>query len=90
MMPMSPSYEGSKQVLNPGDSVLYYTDGVTEAMNETEDQYDDIRPLKNFLSSNSASTAKSFIGKLIADMNDFTGVTPQSDDITALYLKKNK
>ena len=29
-----------------------------------------------------------FINELIADVNDFTGSTPQSDDITALYLMK--
>lgn len=79
-------YESLKSNLNPGDSALFYTDGVTEAMNEKEEEYDDIRPLRDFLSSNSVPTAKDFINNLIADLNDFTSGTPQSDDITALYL----
>jgi len=79
-------YESSKSLLKPGDSALFYTDGVTEAMNVKEEEYDDIRPLKDFLISNNTSTAKIFIQNLIADLNDFTSDTPQSDDITALYL----
>jgi sigma-B regulation protein RsbU (phosphoserine phosphatase) len=90
MMREAPPYQSTKFILKPGDSVLYYTDGVTEAMNEKEEQYDDLRPLKNFLSSNKTHTARDFIDELIADVNDFTGSTPQSDDITALYLLKSE
>jgi sigma-B regulation protein RsbU (phosphoserine phosphatase) len=82
-------YESSTWALKPGDSVFFYTDGVTEAMNEREEEYEDLRPIKNFLVSNKVLTAKNFINELIADINDFTGATPQSDDITALYLLKN-
>lgn len=88
MMQMSFPYQSSKWILNPGDSVFFYTDGVTEAMNEREEQYDDIRPIKNFLTSTNHVAAKNFIETLISDINEFTGATPQSDDITALYLLK--
>jgi len=88
MMRMAFPYESVKSVLKPGDSVLFYTDGVTEAMNEREEEYDDIRPLKDFLISNNTSGAKTFIEDLLTDLQVFTGDTPQSDDITALYLVK--
>jgi sigma-B regulation protein RsbU (phosphoserine phosphatase) len=88
MMRESFPYKSVKSVLKPGDRVFFYTDGVTEAMNERDEQYDDIRPIKDFLISNKTSTAKDFITELMADMNDFTGETSQSDDITALYLVK--
>jgi len=88
MVPMAIPYVSSKTVLKAGDSVLYYTDGVTEAMNEKQEEYDDIRSLKNFLNSQKASTAQNTISELIADLGNFTGNTPQSDDITALYLSK--
>lgn len=89
MMDLPFPYESSKSILQPGDSILFYTDGVTEAMNDKEEEYDDIRPLKDFLVKHSAVTARNFIDDLLADLNDFTGDTPQSDDITALYLTKN-
>jgi len=88
MMQMAFPYESSKSILKPGDSILLYTDGVTEAMNDKEEEYDDIRPLKDFLISHSAITAKNFIDELMDDLHKFTGDTPQSDDITALYLTK--
>ena len=55
-------------------------------MNELEEEYDDIRPLKDFFISNQSQTANKFIKDLLADVYNFTGETPQSDDITALYL----
>ncbi|KAA3614835.1 MAG: serine/threonine-protein phosphatase [Calditrichaeota bacterium] len=88
MMQMAFPYESSESVLNPGDSILFYTDGVTEAMNEEEEEYEDHRPLKDFLTSNSPPDAKSFIDVLMEDLHNFTGSTPQSDDITALYLSR--
>ncbi len=88
MMRMAFPYESSKTILKAGDSVLFYTDGVTEAMNEKEEEYDDIRPLKNFLIANKATAAENFITNLMKDLQNFTGDTEQSDDITALYLAK--
>ena len=89
MMDMAFPYESSKSILHPGDSILFYTDGVTEAMNDKEEEYDEMRPLKDFLVKHSAVSARNFIDDLLADLNDFTGDTPQSDDITALYLTKD-
>jgi len=86
MMGMPFPYKSSESQLNSGDKLLLYTDGVTEAMNEKEEEYEDHRPLKNFLISSTASTTKEFIKTLMDDLHDFTGPTPQSDDITALYL----
>lgn len=88
MIRVPPPYGSIKWILKPGDSVFFYTDGVTEAMNEKEEQYDDIRPITKFLEKSKAKTAQYFIEELITDMNDFTSSTPQSDDITALYLMK--
>jgi serine phosphatase RsbU (regulator of sigma subunit) len=86
MMEMAIPYESTISEINPGDRLLLYTDGVTEAMNEHEEEYDDVRPLKSFLISNQSPTAKFFIEDLMTDVQNFTGETPQSDDITALYL----
>ena len=88
MMRMAFPYESSTTVLNKGDSILFYTDGVTEAMNEDEEEYDDLRPLKNFLITNSDTSAEIFITQLLKDLEEFTGETEQSDDITALYITK--
>ena len=82
-------YESSKLVLNPGDRIFFYTDGVTEAMNEREEEYNNIKPITNFLTASTAANAKIFIDDLMDDIDNFTGSTPQSDDITALIVMKN-
>jgi phosphoserine phosphatase RsbU/P len=89
MMGMDFPYTSEKLILKPGESVLLYTDGVTEAMNYKEEEYDDIRPLKKFYAKHKSLGSQEFINLLIDDIQEFTGNTPQSDDITALYLRCN-
>ena len=62
-----------------------FTDGIPEAMNELEDEYSDER-LEEFYLNNCFNSASEFINNLVADVKSFTKDTPQSDDITALYL----
>jgi sigma-B regulation protein RsbU (phosphoserine phosphatase) len=73
-------------VLGPGEALLLYTDGVTEAMNPSETLYSDQR-LERFLASNRGSALRQIIGDLVSDVRRFAGQAPQSDDITALALR---
>ena len=52
-----------------------------------EEMYDDDR-LETFLLKNRSKPATEFIEELIGDVGKFVGKAPQSDDITALYLKR--
>jgi len=83
-------YTSQKTVLNPGEQLLLYTDGVTEAMNLQEEEYDDVIGLTSFIKGHSSDKAQIFIDDLHSDLNLFTGETPQSDDITAFYIIRNE
>jgi phosphoserine phosphatase RsbU/P len=72
-------------VLEPGEALLLYTDGVTEAMDLSETLYSDQR-LAQFLTSNRGSSPRQIIGDLVSNVRHFAGEAPQSDDITALAL----
>lgn len=87
---MSMDIPGEKEILTleKGDRLLLYTDGVTEAMNENEEEYDDEVGLINFFKKDKSNTARQFIDSLVNDIRHFTRNTPQSDDITALFLIK--
>jgi phosphoserine phosphatase RsbU/P len=78
-------YVSGRMVLSPGEALLLYTDGVTEAMDSRERLYSDQR-LENFLASNRDSSPRQIIGDLVSDVRHFAGGAPQSDDITALAL----
>jgi phosphoserine phosphatase RsbU/P len=79
-------YASGRMVLGPGEALLLYTDGVTEAMNPSETLYSDQR-LERFLASNRGSALRQIIGDLVSDVRRFAGQAPQSDDITALALR---
>jgi serine phosphatase RsbU (regulator of sigma subunit) len=79
-------FSAERAVLAPGERLLLYTDGITEARNRDEVLYDTVRPLKDFVARHAPDRAESFITVLTTDISDFTGAAPQSDDITALYL----
>ncbi|MFI5252192.1 MAG: PP2C family protein-serine/threonine phosphatase [Bacteroidota bacterium] len=79
-------YKSEKLTIGKGESLLLYTDGVTEASNEAEEFYEHKVDLRDFLVQNKTPNAETFITKLIADVKKFTGSAPQNDDITALYL----
>jgi sigma-B regulation protein RsbU (phosphoserine phosphatase) len=72
-------------VLAPGEALLLYTDGVTEAMDPSETLYSDQR-LEQFLARNRGSSPRQIVGDLVSDVRHFAGGAPQSDDITALAL----
>ncbi len=78
-------YAPGQMVLRPGEALLLYTDGVTEAMDPSETLYSDQR-LAQFLARNRGSSPRQIIGDLISDVRHFAGEAQQSDDITILAL----
>ena len=82
-------YTGEKQTIKTNERLFLYTDGIPEAMNESEDEYSEER-MEKFLLKNKTKTAQEFVDKIVSDVKSFTGNAEQSDDITVLYLiRKN-
>ena len=74
--------------LAEGDVLFLYTDGVTEAEDETRQMYSMSR-LTNFLNGETAARAGSMqelLGTVWADLGAFVGTAEQSDDITMLAI----
>lgn len=81
-------YETKEMKLEPGDKLLLFTDGVTEAMNEQEDMYEEPR-LEEYLSKHYASSLNNTVRGVIVDVLKFAGKAEQSDDITVLAVEYN-
>jgi sigma-B regulation protein RsbU (phosphoserine phosphatase) len=71
-------------VLEPGASLLAYTDGVTEAFDPGNEAYGNERLLA---AVRSGAEAGENCLQLIADVHRFAGTAPQSDDITVLAIR---
>lgn len=79
----------SKQIqFEPGDRVVLYTDGVTEAINETEDMYEEGRFVQ-YLEKYRPDNIDNLVRGIIVDVFKFMGKANQTDDITVLSLEYN-
>ncbi|MBN2227589.1 MAG: SpoIIE family protein phosphatase [candidate division Zixibacteria bacterium] len=76
--------------LEAGDVFFVFTDGVTEADRQTdEDQYGEERMEELVIAARHDCPAE-IAGSLISDINEFMGETSRSDDITMLIIKRNR
>ncbi len=76
-------FEQTTVTLQSGDTVVFYTDGVTEAMNADGDQFG-IEPLQELFGANPLHDPEEVTNAVFDAVNAFAGETPQSDDITCL------
>ena len=82
-------YQNDSTHLDPGDAIVLYTDGVTEAFNEKNEAFGD-DGLVDSLSELYHEDSKTIIEELHNDLNEFIGETTQFDDITMLVIKRKK
>ena len=71
--------------LAPGDTLLLYSDGVSEAMDLHGQEYGEDR-LQEACRVHGALPATEFIAKIMAEVEAFRAGAPQSDDITLVVL----
>jgi len=72
--------------LQPGERLLLYTDGVTEAINERDDMYEEKR-LETYLRNHVSDSEEKLLRGIIVDVLKFINKAQQSDDITLMVLE---
>ncbi len=83
------TYGSGTILFSPGDALLLYTDGVTEALNKADRFYGD-EPMLEIVRRNSDLCPAELIHCLENDLLDFMKGADQADDITLLILKSKK
>lgn len=78
-------YESTQTQLDAGDTIVLYTDGVTEAENQLHELFTLARAKKSL--SASGLDARTLVDNLAAEISNFCGDHPQSDDITIFALQ---
>lgn len=75
--------------LSKGNCIYLYTDGVTEALNPSQEFFGDAR-LKDVLNAhmNKASDVDSFLENMYKEVDSFANGEMQADDITMVYLSR--
>ena len=84
-MPFNP-VDRETFALEPGDTFVLFSDGVSEAMNLDEDFYGEERLLAA-LDRSQAATPAEIVTRVLTDVRAFTAGAKQSDDITVLVAQ---
>jgi sigma-B regulation protein RsbU (phosphoserine phosphatase) len=79
-------YSTAKLHLSNGDSIVLYTDGITEAMSPQREIYTEERLLR-VTESLAGSTPTELAQRIVDSVKSHVAQAPQSDDITLLTLK---
>jgi sigma-B regulation protein RsbU (phosphoserine phosphatase) len=79
-------YDEETLELEPGDVLVIFSDGVTEAFNAAGEEFGEPR-LLDCLQTNRDCEPAELLQKLLATVQQFTASAAQSDDVTALVLK---
>lgn len=79
-------YRAGSMILEPGDKIFQYTDGVTEATNIHNELYG-MERLEVILNKVKCGTSHEILPAVKADVDEFVGEAPQFDDITMLCLE---
>ena len=81
------TFQSETLQLNPGDALVMYTDGVTEAENPVHDQFAESR-LETTLAQLKGASSKDIVETVNAKVAEFADGAPQSDDITQLVIRR--
>jgi len=73
--------------LEAGDLVIFCSDGVIEAMDESEEMYQTGRLLEVVKEADPGISAQEMVDLIVSDVTEFTGDVELSDDITIVALK---
>jgi serine phosphatase RsbU (regulator of sigma subunit)/ligand-binding sensor domain-containing protein len=83
-------YPDHELKLQPGDVVIFYTDGIIEAENGAEEMYGTERLLNLATGMDSAASAEDVTEAILQDVADFVGAAEQYDDMTVVVVKRNQ
>jgi sigma-B regulation protein RsbU (phosphoserine phosphatase) len=72
---------------NPGDSLVLFTDGITEAADAEQEQFSTDR-LAAFAQKSSGKSPKQFNNELLKELRNFAGEALSADDLTLITARR--
>jgi sigma-B regulation protein RsbU (phosphoserine phosphatase) len=73
--------------IQPGELLLLYTDGVTDALNGAQEEFG-LERLRDVVTAHRLRSAPDVVDAVIQAVSEFVGETPQFDDLTLVLLKR--
>jgi len=80
-------YERDTYSIKSDEIVVIFSDGVTEAMNSSEEEFE-LERLRNIVAANKENSAEEILQTILKEIEDHVAGEEQMDDITLLILKR--
>ena len=80
------TFDEETLVLSPGDVIIAFSDGVSEAMNEAGDEFTDQRLLAS-IELHRSKPPQQLLDALLADVRTFCGQATPNDDVTMVIVR---
>ena len=79
-------YQSASAKLDPGDFLVIYSDGVSEALNKEGELFDEAR-LRGIIGEFKGEMVQELATEIWEGVKTFTAGAPQSDDVTVLVIQ---
>lgn len=83
------TYEDDIVILKPGDTIVIFSDGVTDMINAQDDAYGEQR-LQKLLDSSQELPAQELVDLILTEVQGHAGNEPAFDDVTVVVVKRNR
>jgi sigma-B regulation protein RsbU (phosphoserine phosphatase) len=81
------SYQEDSVAFEPGDVLVIYSDGITESINERDEEFDEDR-LIGVVRNNLGHSASGIRDRIDEALSRFVGTTAPVDDMTLMIIKR--
>ncbi len=82
-------YDEEEMFFEKGSTLVVFTDGITEAMNESNEEFSEER-LYNLIEKKVALPSQQLAVEILNDIKNHSAGVPQFDDITLMIIKRNE
>ncbi len=80
-------YEQGEADFHPGSTLLVYSDGFSEAMNRSFDEFGDQR-LRAAAAAHAGQPPDEMVAAILSEVSEFCGDAPQGDDMTIMAVRR--
>ena len=86
---LNTTYRSERATIQSGETLVLYTDGVSEAMNAAGKAYSEQR-LAGVIRTSHSATASELAQTIVSDVKQFADAEQPSDDLTLLVITRGK